>query len=58
MSLLDPKIVSALVLALTIAINVGLAYTGTTAKLVCTVEQTQAAAAAILALPAATSTQQ
>lgn len=36
----------------TIVVNVALAYSGTTQKLSCTLEQTAAAAAAIIDLPA------
>ena len=48
---MQTPLIAAVVLALTVIINVGLAYAGISQKLTCTVEQSAAAAAAVLSLP-------
>lgn len=47
----SPLFTTAAIVIVTALINVGLAYTGTTQKLSCTMEQTAAVASAIMALP-------
>ena len=51
----NPLVVTSLIALVTVGVNYGLAATGVSQKLVCTLEQTQAAASAILATQPETS---